>query len=317
VTGQPAFVDGSDDLCPRPAAVEARVRVILGMKSTEALEERAKLLREGGDLRIVVTRTDGSVLGERVLSAAGTCDDLEAVASVVLASWISDVHPEFVAGLPPPLPQAAVPSNADPVLGPPSAAPVAPSTEPAITMTVRPQGVGEQSRTPAPSRRWELAGSAGAHFDGARVSVLGSLGVRWMPQRFGLGAALTAHVTTPRTEQLSMGSVRYWRWPFVAGPAFRLSLGVGQMDLHAGLALGWLHAAGRDFEPSTTRNVLRGGGLLGLRGQSAGRRWRGFVDLSGMAWGKSELFVERADQQPSIPLPMLELYLTLGMAWIP
>jgi hypothetical protein len=148
------------------------------------------------------------------------------------------------------------------------------------------------------------------------LSALGSLGVRWMPERSGLGAALTAHVMTPTTEPLSLGSVRYWRWPLVAGPALRLPLGVGQIDLHAGLALGWLHASGRDFEPSATRNVLRGGGLLGLRGQYAGQRWRGFVDLNGVAWGKSEIFIDRADQQPSIRLPMLELYLTLGMAWV-
>jgi hypothetical protein len=70
--GTACVVDVNDEQCPRPAAVDVRVRVILGIKSTEALEERAKLLRDGGDLRIVVTRKDRSVLGERVLSAAGS-----------------------------------------------------------------------------------------------------------------------------------------------------------------------------------------------------------------------------------------------------
>jgi hypothetical protein len=317
VVGQLAFVAGGDEQCPRPAAVEARVRVILGMKSADTLEERATLLREGGELKVVVTRADGSVLGERVLSAAATCEDLEALASVVLASWISDVHPEFVAALPPPPPQAEMPTDADPASAPPSAPPIAPPAERSTATTVLQPQASDEPRQPAQRWRWELGASAGARFSGAGLAVLGSLGVRWMPERSGLGAALTAHVMTPKTEPLSMGSVRHWRWPLVAGPAFRLPLGVGQMDLHAGLALGWLHAAGRDFEPSATRDVPRGGGLLGLRGQYPDRRWRGFVDLSGVVWGKSEIFVDRAGRQPSIPLPMLELYVTLGMAWVP
>lgn len=317
VVGQLAFVDGSDEQCPRPAAVEERVRAILGMKSADTLDERAKLVREGDELKIVVTRADGSVLGERVLSATATCDDLETLASVVLASWISDVHPEFVAALPPPPARAEMPSAADAGAVPESAPPVVSPTEPPPATTVQTRDADKHAPEPAQGWRWELGAAAGAYLSGERVSALGSLGVRWMPERSGFGAALTAHVITPRTESLSMGSVRYWRWPVVVGPALRLPLGGVQSELHAGLALGWLHAAGRDFEPSETRDVPRGGGLVGLRGRYGGRRFRGFVDLSGMIWGKSEIFVDRAGRQPSIPLPMLELYLTLGMAWAP
>jgi hypothetical protein len=319
VMSQLAFVDGSDQQCPRPAAVEARVRAILGMRSADTLDERAKLVREGDELKIVVTRADGSVLGERVLSAAATCDDLETLASVVLASWISDVHPEFVAALPPPPSRAEMPSGAEAGAVPENAPPVPSPAKPPLATTVHTRGVEKQPPEPAQLWRWELGAAAGAHFSahssGARVSALGSLGVRWMPERSGFGAALTAHVVAPRTEPLSMGSVRYWRWPLVVGPAVRLPLGGMQSELHAGLALGWLHAAGRDFEPSETRDVPRGGGLVGLRGRYGGRRWLGFVDLSGMVWGKSEIFVDRAGRQPSIALPRLELYLTLGVAW--
>lgn len=318
VAGQLAFVDGSHEQCPRPAAVEERVRAILGMKSADTLEERAKLLREGDELKIVVTRADGSVLGERVLSAAASCDDLETLASVVLASWISDVHPEFVAALPPPPSRAEMPSDTDTVPAPETAVPVTPPAPPATATTVPPGSAGERPVAPAQRWRWELGAAAGADFSRARVTALGSLGVRWIPERSGFGAALTGHVMTPTTEPLSMGSVRYWRWPLVAGPALRLPLGSGRIDVHAGLAVGWLHAVGRNFEPSVTRDVLRGGGLLGLRGLCCGQRLRGFVDLSGVAWGKSEIFVDRADRQPSsIALPMLELYLTAGITWAP
>jgi hypothetical protein len=317
VVGQLAFVDGSQEQCPRPAAVEERVRGILGMKSADTLEERAKLLREGDELKIVVTRADGSVLGERVLSAAASCDDLETLASVVLASWISDVHPEFVAALPPPPSRAEMAGDAPTVSAPETVPPVAPLAAPSIATTVPPQKLDEPPLAPAQRWRWELGASVGASFSEARVSALGSLGVRWMPERSGLGAALTGHAMAPRTDPLSMGSVRYWRWPLVAGPAYRLTLGGGRIDLHAGLAVGWLHAAGRNYQPSVTRDVLRGGGLLGLRGQYGGRRWRGFVEVSGVVWGKSEIFIDRADQQPSIALPRLELYVTAGMSWAP
>jgi hypothetical protein len=155
-------------------------------------------------------------------------------------------------------------------------------------------------------------------FSGAGVSGLGAAGVRFMPERSGFGAALAAHVVTPRTEGLSQGSVRYWRWPLVAGPAFRLQVGSGRLDAHAGVALGWLHAEGRGFEPSTTRDLLRGGGVLGLRGQLGARTWRGFLDLSGVIWGKTEVFVDQeGGGQPAIGLPSVEFYTAIGVAWAP
>lgn len=318
MVGQLAFVEGDLEQCPRPAAVEQRVRSILGMNSAATLEERATLLRDGDTLKIIVTRPDGSVLGERVLNAAASCDDLETLASVVLASWISDVHPEFVAALPPAPSRAEMPAETgeEPSeVAPPALPPAAPSP-PAPAMLSQPS-LEQPSFERPQSRRWELAAAAGASFSRTPVSALGSLGVRWMPERSGFGAVLAVHVTSPRTAALSLGSVRYWRWPLVAGPALRLPAGGGRLDLHAGLALAWLHAQGRDFEPSETRNVPRGGGLLGLRGLYGSARWRGFLEANAVAWGKTEVFVAREDQQPSISLPLLELYLTVGMAWAP
>ena len=46
-------------------------------------------------------RPDGSLIGKRELSRRSSCADLAAAAAVVLASWESDVHPEFGASLPP------------------------------------------------------------------------------------------------------------------------------------------------------------------------------------------------------------------------
>lgn len=287
------------------------------MPSGATLEERATLSREGDTLRILVTRRDGSVLGERVLSAAAPCDELETLASVVLATWISDVHPEFVAALPPAPSRADMPEDAG-ERAPNVAESEAPPAEVVAPGAVEPT---RASRAPAPAQRWrwELGVAGGAAFSDRGVSGLGALGGRWMPERAGLGAALAAHFVTPRTERLSGGSVRYWRWPVAAGPALRLPIGPGRVDLHAGLALGWLRAEGRGFVPSTTRDLLRGGGVLGLRGQlGGGGSWRGFVDVSAVVWGKTEAFVDQeGGGQPSISLPTAELYTAVGVAWSP
>lgn len=292
------------------------MRTILGMPSGATLEERATLSRQGDTLKIVVTRKDGSVLGERMLSAAAPCDELETLASVVLATWISDVHPEFVAALPPAPSRADMPGDAAEV------APRATDSEPVPAEVAAPEA-GEP--TPAPRAaavaqrwRWELGAAGGAAFSDRGVSGLGTLGGRWMPERLGFGAALGAHLVTPRTERLSGGSVRYWRWPVAAGPALRLPIGPSRVELLAGLALGWLHAEGRGFVPSTTRDLLRGGGVLGVRGQLGGGSWRGFVDVSGVLWGKTEVFVDQeGGGQPSLSLPTAELYTAVGVAWSP
>jgi hypothetical protein len=138
-----------------------------------------------------------------------------------------------------------------------------------------------------------------------------------MPEWDGLGAALALHVMTPRTEPLSQGSVRYWRWPLVLGPALRLRVGDARVDLHAGAALAWVRAQGRNFMPAETRDEFRGGGLVGLRGAYGAGRWKGFLELSGLLWGKTEAFITRGDENPAFPLPRAELYATLGASWAP
>ncbi len=316
VLGQVAFVEAEQESCPGAQQVETRVREILGMKPDATLQERATLKTQGETLRIVVRRPDGSVLGERVLSAAAPCDELEKLASVVVASWISDVHPEFVATLPPAPASGVMPDDATPGATIPTVPAAAPSASPTSASPSNPPAlpsvVARHQRW-----RWELSAAVGADFAEDGISPLGSLGVRWMPERLGFGAALTAHAMTARTKELSMGSVRYWRWPLVAGPALRVPMGMGRFDVHAGAALGWLHAEGRGFAPSETANVPRGGALLGMRGACGPARWKAFLELSGVVWGKTEAFIEKGDASPSITLPMVELYATVGASWAP
>lgn len=316
----PIFVEAPAGNCPAPQRVEERVRHILGLGPEAALEERATIERDGEVLRIVVRRADGSVLGERELSADAGCEELEALASVVVASWISDIHPEFIGRTPPLSAAGAMPDEPQggtaPVSAPaqptPAGAPLAPS--PPKKDQPRPPRAAVESPE---RRRWQLGVATGADVSGGTIAFLGAAGVRWLPERWGLGLAAGALATTPRTEALSKGSVRYFRWPVIAGPVLRLPLGRFRLDVHGGPALGWLHAQGQGFAPSLTRNVLRGGGALGMRGGYEDGRLGWFLELSGLGWGKTEVFVERTDESSAISLPALELYAALGVRWTP
>jgi hypothetical protein len=312
VLGQVGFVQANDGICPAAEQVEQRVRGILGLRPADTLEERARLSREGEQLKVVVTRKDGSVLGEKTLGAA-RCEELEGLVSVVIATWISDVHPEFLATLP------TAPSRGEmPAEEPTPREPERPSAPPPNSPT--PARVAPPVRLPvaAPvAQRWrfELTAGAGVAVSGG-ASVLAALGLRWAPERQGLGAALSAHVTTARSEPLSSGHVSYWRWPLVLGPVLRLPLAGVRLDVHAGLGLAWVHATGRDFHPSSTDDALREGGLLGARVTYGRGRFRPFFEVSGAAWAKTQAFVtQEAEGESSAELPSLELDATLGVSW--
>jgi len=311
VLGQVGFVQANDGVCPAAEQVEQRVRAILGLGPADALDERARLSREGEQLKVVVMRKDGSLLGEKTLGAA-TCEELEGLVSVVIATWISDIHPEFLATLPTASSRGEMPAEE-----PPPREPERPSTPPPTTP------IPARVATPVPlpvvapvAQRWRFELTAGAGIAvSPEASALASLGLRWAPERQGLGAALSAHVTTARSEPLLSGHVSYWRWPLVLGPVLRLPLADFRFDFQAGLAVGLLHAAGGDFHPSRTANALQGGGLVGVRARYGRGRFRPFFEASGVAWQKTEAFVEQGAHQPSAALPNLELYATLGVSW--
>ena len=107
-----------------------------------------------------------------------------------------------------------------------------------------------------------------------------------MPERSGFGAAATATLMAPRSQELASGSVRFWRWPLTIGPAYRVPVGAAALDLHAGVALAWLHVEGSEFvSPSPeTRNAIVGGGFVSTRISKAWGRFEPFVDVTGVVW---------------------------------
>jgi len=95
LSGSAVTVEG-DSRCPTAPEIAARVAELLPPVTTAAsLPDRARVDDQGDALRISVQRPDGSLIGERTLARSFPCPDLAAAAAVIIATWESDVHPNF------------------------------------------------------------------------------------------------------------------------------------------------------------------------------------------------------------------------------
>jgi len=299
--------------CPDLAAVEARLRQTLGLREDAPLEQRFSVERQGEQLHVTARGKDDRLLGERLLPVQGSCDELAGAVAVVLAAWISDEHPEYLAGLPAPeAREAPVPAPA-PASPPPTTEPVRPTqSAPALTRDEARSSAGRTGFVAA--RRFSVAAALGADFS-SDVVPLGALGARWMPERLGLGAAVTAVVSGARRFDLSHGSVRYFRWPLLLGPAFRVPLGATALDVHAGAALAWLHIAGLEFSPPKQHDAVAAGAIASARLSIDAGALRPFAELSGVIWGSTTAFIGGTEVNKK--LPQVEVYAAFGAAWQP
>jgi len=274
----------TDQECPAASTVEARVRETLGLAKTTALRERAAIGRTGPSLRVTLRAEDGRILGDRVLRAEGSCDELAGVAAVILATWISDVHPEFVGSLPE-APKAPTADN-----GPP-AAPVRPNDSHA-------------------SRRWSFGVAAGVDLSSIQVAPLVSLGARWLPARSGWGGFVTATLTGPHDQDLGEGQVHYWRWPLAMGLALRVPVSSTRFDFQAGPALAWLRASGQSLAQPETRNQALGGIFAATRASALWGKLEPFAEISVIGWPAVSPYLRITNRD--ISLPRVEVYLVVG-----
>jgi hypothetical protein len=263
------------------------VRRILGLGALDTLDEQAAVEREESSLHVTLRSKDGRVLGDRLLRAEGSCDELAGAVAVVLAAWLSDVHPEFVGTLPESAPKPA---------------PLPPAPAP---------------RAKAPSEPWlhgSFGAAIGADFSRESLTYLGTLGARFVLTRSGFGAAITATFVGARTQPLSSGNVRYFRWPLLLGPLYRVPLAASNLDLQAGVAVSWLHLAGSGFADSSTRNAFAGGGFVSTRVSLAATGVEPFLELTGLFFPPTRAFVQHGSERILVNLPDFELYAALGAA---
>ena len=166
--------------CPAAVDVEPRVRIILHLSAEQELSERIRVERREGELYVGLRSADSMLIGERVLPAEGSCDELAEAAAVVLSAWLTDVHPDFAGALPaappePPEPEPPAPERAAPEPKAAIPAPVAhepPSPAPML-----------RARVPRIARRAaygaDLVMAVGVGVAGRRSSAAGLLSAGW------------------------------------------------------------------------------------------------------------------------------------------
>ncbi len=290
----------SDSTCPDAALVDRRTRELLGVGTDVALHETVELTHDGTGLSVKLRADEQRLLGERVLPLEDDCDALARAVSVVLASWLADAHPEFLA--------ASAPPQAEPAPALPPRAPPAPP-RPRVPRVSASGVLSVDDRL-----RFRPAVGLGALVDATGVVPGGMVGLGVSPAGSGLGASVRVALSLERTQSLGGGEVDLLRWPLALGGVLRLESGAVAGEVHAGAAVAWLHLQGRGFGTDHTVNDL-GFGLFGaLRVSVTLGLVEPFVELSGFAWpGAGSATVDPPD--PGVSLPRGEILPVLGASF--
>jgi hypothetical protein len=244
--------------CPSGAEVETALASLL--TSPETPPERrdvATLERRPDRLRIELADPEGAVIGERTLPASASCAELARMTAIVIASWESDVHPEFVR-------QPVEIARAAPT---PSA-----ETERLASATTLPT----LSRAAYDVDGGITLGQSDTLAAGA------SLGGAWFPRGVGLGVWILGAADAERTIAVGAHDARWRRWMASVELARRWARGDVVVDPHAGLTLGWIATEGVDYTQNLSASTVSLGGTAGLRaGRWVARRAALWIDLRG------------------------------------
>jgi hypothetical protein len=295
----------SETECPSASAIEAHVRQILDLEG-KRVEERAIVTHDGHALRVVLRGADGRDVGERLLSTDASCDDLAQAVAVVLATWISDVHPEFVGALPQRQPE-------------PDAKPIdtrsATTSEPrarfahevATPETTPPRGV---------SRHIEPGLGVGVGIAGPKAAAVASLVAAWIPSS-GIGLAVSATLASTREQPLADGTLAWRRWPVAAGLVLRVPLRGALLDFSGGGAFAWSHLVGRGFPSTSSADDFALGAFASARVASSEGTLVPFAALTGYAWLARSAAYVRPEGGAELDLPRYDFTLVAGVAWRP
>lgn len=293
-----SLVEGES--CPAPVDVEARVRTILHLAADQELTEGFAVERHEAGLYVALHSADSTLIGERTLPTEGSCDELAQAAAVVLAAWLTDVHPDFAGALPPPPPEPEPEPTAAPEPPPPPALappPAAPSPPP--------------RRLPPPQHRFHLVGAVGADLAGSSLTPALLLGASFGSEPRGWGISVRALATLPRDEPLGPGQVAWSRWPLELGPTLRLSSANLAFAVSGGISAAWLRLGGDSFDEVSDQSAVSWGGFAEVL-VSDRRTPLGLMGALNAQFypGNTEAYVSGLNQK--WPLPPLSLTLVVG-----
>ncbi|HEY3496720.1 MAG TPA: hypothetical protein VGK73_18600 [Polyangiaceae bacterium] len=294
-------IEGDVD-CPGAEAVSAELARILPPPSTE-LGDRASVSRREEFLHVTLRTKEDLLVGEREVAAEGTCEEQARAVAVILAAWLTDVHPEFRTPLPPAEPAA-------PESPPPP--PVAPAPPPPPAVLKAPPAPPSK---PARLWRWSAGAGAGLELSDAGLTPAFELSLSFAPDA-GLGVMAFALLVVPETRELGSGEARTFRWPLGLGPLLRFPAGSVDVELAAGLDLAWLHAQGEDFATLGDADDLAFGAFGTARVTGRWSFARPFVGLTALGWLSPATLTARVPEA-EVDLPAIEGVLLVGLTLPP
>lgn len=273
------------------------MRSILHLSAEQTLSESFLVERHESGLYVELRGSDAAVIGQRTVSAGGSCDELAQAAAVVLAAWLTDVHPDFAGALPPP------PADQPPE---PKAEEPPPADEKPASSGASLQSA-EHPPEPAPpkppkSYRWDFALGVGADYSASSLALAGFVSAGLVPESGGLGLGLMAIPSAARERGLGPGNFEWRRWPLGLGPIWRLESQSVVVDLSAGPALAWLHFSGSVFDKTFQPNGAAWGGFLSVRAATQGKHWGALWWLEGQYYpAESKVFASGVEAQWVLP----------------
>ena len=271
--------------CPSGHEVEQALAAMLPSVSEAIRPDVARVFRRDNQLQIELVNPDAAVIAERRLDENGSCAELAELIAVVIASWESDVHPEFTR------------PHAEPMLAAP------------------PESARPSPPAPSPAAFYEVAAGASLSWSGS-PALAGILEMGWVPRGAGPGLHLSATVESTHTLDLGNSQAAAWR-RYVASAEFdwRLPSGSWALDFHSGLAFGLLAASGTGFSEPHSGYSFSPGVVAGARfSRRIMRHAALWLELAACYWPRKQILYGQpnASQQE---IPHYQGLASIGLAF--
>lgn len=256
ITALPVQVESAT--CPSGLEIEQALATMLPSVSGAIRPDVASVLRLNNRMHVELLSPDETVIAERWLDSSDSCAELAELIAVVIASWESDVHPEFMH------------PHAEPS---PVAAPEAP-----------------QPPAPSPAAFYEVAAGGSLSWAGS-PALAGILTMGWIPLGEGPGLHVSALVESTHTLDMGVGKTANWqRFMGSAELDWRLPSGSWALDIHGGLALGGLAASGTGFPQNHSDYSFSPGGAAGARIAKCATQYVSiWLDLAVYYWPRQQI----------------------------
>ena len=267
----------SPSACPAAQAVTERLAVLL--PATRDVPDRARLSRSGDRLSLELRRADGTAIAWRRLDAQAACEDLAEAAAVMIATWETELEAGRTLPPPPQLERESAPVD----------------KSPAVEVR-RPRG------------GWELGvGFAASVANGVFLPGV-IIDTETGSARWAARLAITA--TESQEEQLGMGTARWNRLSFAAGPSFRFGL----VDVHAEAVGALVHVEGVGYAQTYDEYGFDPGIGVGLRFALRPAPLVPWVGASAVGWlRKEELRVVGVGG--GVTLPAVDVLVSAGISF--